>query len=74
MKPGMTRSEVKQKFPIDGGIRPLSQIRLRHPSCAYFKIDVEFECKTDDQNRAIVEKDDHSIKISKPFIETPYFD
>ena len=70
----MTRSEVRKKFPVDGGISLLSQVRLRHPSCAYFKIDVEFECKTDDEGRAIAGEDDRSIKVSKPYIETPYFD
>lgn len=74
LKPGMTRSEVRKKFPVDGGITAGGQSRLTHPSCRFFKVDVDFKCKTDDEGRALVGDDDLSIKISKPYIETPYFD
>jgi len=76
LKPGMTRNEIKGKFPMDGGLQGVSPVRFVHPSCPYFKIDVEFEFKRNphDQNRAIVGKDDRSTKFSRPYIEAPHMD
>jgi hypothetical protein len=76
IKPGMTRREVESRFRMDGGIHSLSSLRLVHPACAYFKIDVEFDCKKNaaDQNRVIVSPDDPVIRVSKPYLEFPYAD
>ena len=74
--PGMTRQEIKKKFPMDGGLQSFSAVRFVHPDCPYFKIDVEFELKKDikNRNRAIHTQEDMAIKISKPYIERPIID
>lgn len=76
VKVGMTRSQVEGKLSKDGGLQILSPVRFTHPACGYFKIDVEFEFKRDaaDQNRAIIGEVDRVTKISKPYIESPFFD
>jgi HEAT repeat protein len=76
IKVGMRRREVRSLFPRDGGIYSASLERFRHPACAYFKINVEFNFKRDaaDQNRAIMGEDDPVTHVSKPYIETPYSD
>ncbi len=76
IKPGMTRGEIEKKFPMDGGLQSVSPVRHTHPECRYFKIDVEFDFKRDkkDQGRAIMSPDDKAIKVSRPYIETPYID
>ena len=74
---GMTRGEIEEKFPLDGGLQEgVSTVRFIHPECPYFKIDVSFEFKRNenDQNRAIRSPDDKVIKTSKPYIEMPYSD
>jgi len=74
IKPGMTRKDIRKRFPMDGGLQGVSLVRFAHPECPYFKIDVEFSFKRnpDDQNRAVMSPDDKAIKISKPYIEPPY--
>ena len=76
IKPGMTREEIAKRFPMDGGLQAVSSVRFTHPSCRYFKMDVEFDFKRDatDQNRAIKRKNDKVTKVSKPYIERPYID
>jgi hypothetical protein len=72
----MTRGEIQKKFPMDGGIQGVSLIRFTHPECGYFKIDVGFDFKhnENDQNRAIISPDDKVTKVSKPYIEVPVMD
>ena len=55
IKPKMTREQVERTFPMDGGMHSVSPVRFTHPSCPYFKVDVEFDFERDpnDQNRAI---------------------
>jgi len=73
LKPGMTRAEIESKFPVNGGITAHPNARFRHPSCHYFKIDVEFKIDKEDKNREWGESD-RSTKFSKPYIEQPFFD
>ena len=76
IKAGMTRSEIENKFPMDGGFQSVCPVRFAHPTCPYFKIDVEFEHKRDaaHQGRAISDKADKITKVSKPYIERPFAD
>lgn len=76
IRPGMTRREVEEKFPIDGGIHTVSPVRFLHPDCYYFKVDVSFSYETDptNQNRAIWSGVDKVICVSAPYIEYPYSD
>jgi HEAT repeat protein len=76
IKPGMTRREIESRFRKDGGVHSLCSPRFAHPTCAFFKIDVEFDCKKDaaDQNRAIPSPDDPVIRVSKPYLEWPSID
>lgn len=73
VKAGMTRREVEAKLAMDGGLQGASPVRFTHPTCPYFKIDVEFDFKRNpaDQNRAIWGEDDKVIRVSKPYIERP---
>jgi hypothetical protein len=76
IKVGMTRGQVEAKLPMDGGLHTVSPVRFVHPACRYFKIDVEFEFKRNaaDQGRAIEDAADKVTKVSKPYIERPFFD
>lgn len=76
IKIGMTRRQLEDAFRKDGGIYTATHVRFAHPTCGYFKIDVEFDCKKDaaDQNRAIQSTDDPVIHVSKPYLETPSID
>ena len=76
IKAGMTRNGIENRFPMDGGLQSVSPVRIVHPTCPFFKIDVEFDLKRDaaDQNRAIRGGDDKVTKVSKPYIERPFFD
>jgi hypothetical protein len=76
VKAGMTRREVETKLTMDGGLQGVSPVRFTHPTCPYFKIDVEFDFQKNpaDQNRAVWGKDDKVIRASKPYIERPFFD
>lgn len=65
----MTRGQVEDKLPKDGGRQSFSLIRFTHPPCAYFKIDVEFAV---DHNRLVSDEADQVTKVSKPYIEEPY--
>ena len=76
IQPGMTRGEIEQSYPTDGGLQSVSPVRFVHPTCPYLKIDVEFNFKRDpnDQNRAIKGENDTVTKVSKPYVEQPYHD
>ncbi|HUG67855.1 MAG TPA: hypothetical protein VMM76_08885 [Pirellulaceae bacterium] len=76
IKIGMTRAEVESKLQMDGGLQAVSPVRFAHPSCPYFKLDVEFEFQRDasDQNRAVRGRDDAVKRISRPYVERPYID
>jgi len=76
IKPGMTRRQVEDEFPKDGGVSSLITGRFVHPTCRYFKINVEFNCKRDaaDQNRPIQSGDDPVVHVSKPYLEWPAID
>jgi hypothetical protein len=74
IKVGMTRGEIEEKLPKDGGLQSVSPFRFTHPACASFKIDVEFDFKRnpEDHNRAAWNKEDKAVKVSKPYIEWPF--
>jgi hypothetical protein len=76
VKAGMMRCEVEAKLTMDGGIQGVSPVRFAHPTCPYFKINVEFDFQKNaaDQNRAVRGKDDKVIRVSKPYIERPSLD
>lgn len=76
IRPGMTRHEVMQKFLMDGGLQTVSPVRFLHPQCRSFKVDVSFTYERDpeNQNRAIMGKDDKVIEISRPYLEPPFMD
>jgi len=76
IKPGMTRHEVEQRFPMDGGLQGVSPVRFTHPRCMYFKVDVYFlfERNQNDQGRAIWGQNDRVTTVSKPYIERPFMD
>lgn len=76
IKLGMSRAEIEQRFPMDGGMQGVSPVRFIHSRCNYFKVDIEFEFKRDpdDQGRAIRGKGDRVTKVSKPYIERQYID
>ena len=76
IKPRMTREQVEKTFPMDGGLQSAARVRLTHPSCQYFKVDVEFDFQRNpnDQNRAIWGTKDRVTQISKPYIQRPVLD
>ena len=73
---GMTRAGVETRLRHDGGLQGASPVRFVHPECPYFKIDVEFDFKRDasDGNRAVENKNDRVVRVSKPYLERPFSD
>jgi hypothetical protein len=73
---GMTRAAVGKRLTMDGGLQGASPVRFIDPACPCFKINVEFDFKRDaaDQNRAIMGKDDKVLRVSKPYLESPFSD
>jgi len=73
---GMTRAEVEREFTLDGGLQSASPVRLIHPGCPNFKVNVEFDFKRNaaDQNRAVIGKDDKVIRVSSPYFQRPFMD
>jgi hypothetical protein len=69
IRAGMTRGQVEEKLPMDGGRQSYSRVRFRHPACGYFKIDVEFAL---DQSRPAPDNADKVSKVSKPYVERPF--
>ncbi len=65
----MTRGQLEDKFPKDGGRQSISPVRFTHPACGYFKIDVAFAVN---DNRTVADKSDQVTKVSKPYIEEPF--
>jgi hypothetical protein len=71
----MARAEVEKKLKLDGGLQGVSPVRFIDSACPGFKINVEFDFKRDtSQNRAIENKDDKVIRVSKPYLERPFVD
>jgi hypothetical protein len=73
---GMTRAEVKKRLEMDGGLTGVSPVRFIDPKCPGFKISVEFDFKKDaaNQGRAITSGTDKVIRVSKPYLESPFMD
>jgi hypothetical protein len=76
IKVGSSRGGLEQNFKLDGGLQGASPVRFCHPACPYFKVDVEFDFKryAADQNRAVAEKNDKVLHVSKPYLERPFMD
>lgn len=76
IKPGMTRQDVEERFPMDGGLQGVSPVRFLHPECNHFKVDVSFSYETNpsNQNRAIGSGTDVVVGVSKPYVEHPATD
>jgi hypothetical protein len=76
IKTGMTREAIENRLRLDGGLQSYVTVRYVHPECSYFKVNVHFSVKRnpDDQNRVVPSPDDKALKVSKPYLESPYFD
>jgi hypothetical protein len=76
IKVGMTRKEILEQLHMDGGIQFPTYLRLVHPECDRFKIDVGFEVRRDEKNqgRAIESPDDKATKVSRPYIDRMVID
>ena len=74
LKVGMKRSEIESRFPMDGGVHRRHVRRYQHPSCPYFKVEVEYEASSSvpKENESRPEEVDRAIKISRPYLEAPY--
>ena len=69
IKVGMTRRELLTRFREDGGLQSMKTERYVYKECPIIKVDVTF---------TVTDTGDHSndrIKsISKPYLESPFFD
>ena len=76
IKAGITRRQVESKFRLDGGFQSIVTVCYVHPTCQYFKIDVEFDVQHNpaEQGRVIKGMGDKVIRVSKPYIEAPNID
>ena len=69
--PGMRRWEVMERFGEDGGISFPGKTRLRHCTCPFLKVDVEFDLapeQTEESPRDIVKS------VGTPYLEYPIND
>jgi hypothetical protein len=77
---GMTRQTLLGVFTADGGISTRLQGRYVSKDCPYFKVDVEFEARglpeRDADGRMTMDEDvrDIILKISRPYLQSPFFD
>ena len=71
IKPGMTRKSLSHSFEEDGGMQSRSQARYVYKHCRYIKIEVEFSFVNEGLNQS---PDDKIIKVSRPYLEYPFFD
>ena len=76
IKVGMTRRQVDSMFRTDGGFQGVVTVCFTHPTCRYFKIDVEFDVQRNpaEQGRVVKGMGDKVIRVSKPYIEAPNYD
>lgn len=76
IKPGMTRAQLLEVFETDGGVfTPLLKERFVSRECLYFKVDVEFQAVGRPSRDSMIEsKEDRIIKISMPYLQTPFAD
>ena len=73
--PGMTRAEIEATLPQEvGGLQSPSLLRLTHPDCPYFKIDVRFEPRRDTDGKLVPTAGDKAVEVSKPYIQPPIRD
>ena len=74
IQPGMTRAEVEEKFPGDGGLTTPDTGRYVHPECSYFKIDVHYLVSLDADGRGTWSDSDRVESASRPYLEHPVDD
>jgi hypothetical protein len=76
VKPGITRRELDKMLDMDGGICSPSLPRYCHRECPCLKINVKFDVKRnpDNQNRMVWSDDDKVLGVSRPYVETPFYD
>ena len=74
IKPGSNRKELMKVFTTEGGISNAIHRTFAHKSCAYIKVDVEFELS--DKNQNVLEERDTDIikKISRPYLQWSILD
>ncbi len=75
IKVDMKRSEIEKRFPYFEWQKTISPSRFAHPDCRFFVVHVVFACKTNPiDNKPIGSPDDKAIRVSKPYIESPWWD
>ncbi len=74
IKVGMKRKDLKNLFHQDGGIYGVSEPRFVYEKCEFIKIDVKFEPVDKNQKFPADNPEDTIIKISKPYLEHPFYD
>ena len=71
IKPGQTRKDLLKLFVPDGGITIPPRGRFDYLGCFAIKIDVDFKIVGPDKFQ---NPTDVILKISKPYLETPFVD
>ena len=74
IQPGMTRAEVEETFPADGGFSTPDTGRYVHPECPYFKIDVHYLVSLDADGRGTWSDSDRVESAPRPYLEHPFYD
>lgn len=71
IKPGMMRKDLTPLLVEDGGLQTRQYGRYRYAQCESIKVDVTF--LPVDRN-AKDNLEDKIVKVSRPYLESPYYD
>ena len=71
IKPGMTRNDLAPLFAEDGGLQTRQHGRYVYAQCQYIKVDVIFSPVDGGANPG---SDDKIVKVSRPYLEDPFYD
>jgi hypothetical protein len=67
---GMTRAEVEKTYRQDGGLSALDVVRYLDRHCEDIKVDVRYRLL----RHGSTLPGDVVVSVSKPYLETPYYD
>lgn len=74
IKIGMKRKDLDKMFSIDGGISPVNPQRFVYEQCNFIKIEIKFEFIDKNNKFPKDNPEDKITEISKPYLESPFYD
>ena len=74
IKSGMTRSDLRKTFTIEGGLYTRTHQTYVHRECPYIKVDVKFKPIGSEQDKQHAQLEDEILEISRPYLQWTIFD